>query len=498
MISHPKIGTVVMVWYAAKARHARPLHGKTGTVIIASKGRPRNHGILIGGAMSVTQMIIKREFYPAWNLRNTWSDVRGSGRQPATRSGSTATASTKKPAWDMNPAGFFNASPLLEQWDSPSFQTLTSEIQTLTSEIIMTEKPKVVNLNPASPSSAKRRFNFQPIEKLVKQHPGSRTWWIRGYIPASSVVLIYGDPACGKTTIAANMAISIASKKEWCGIPTQQSRVLYVAAEDFYGARLRIEAAFDYYGIPPSGIDVLDEPVVIADEEDVEGLIEYIKGLPEKPAILVVDTLALSMGKYSENNDMQLFCNGATRIKRETGVTAIVIHHCGHGDKGRTRGGSQLPANADAIFAVERKEDICVMKCQKMKNGREPKALAWRMESQNTQWLDEEGKVITSVILESADIPSRSEKQPLGNNQRKALEILNRLFQEQQNNLIAGGIKGKPRITVQDWTRAMQDAGIQKQRCSEVKSALKDRKLIEVDDGGYVVPSQAVTNGNER
>lgn len=60
MISHPKIGTTVKVWYAAKARHARPLHGKTGTVVIASKRKPRNHGILIDDVMYVV---------PAGNLQ---------------------------------------------------------------------------------------------------------------------------------------------------------------------------------------------------------------------------------------------------------------------------------------------------------------------------------------------------------------------------------------------------------------------------------------------
>ena len=347
-------------------------------------------------------------------------------------------------------------------------------------------RPQTSPKPSASGEPEKRRFNFQPISKLVQQHPGNRAWWIRPYIPANSVVLVYGDPACGKTTIVINMGVCIASKTDWCGIPAKQGSVLYVAAEDFYGARLRIEAAFDQQGIPADRVDVLDAAVVIADENDVDALIEYIKALPEPPALLVVDTLALSMGKFSENNDMQLFCNGATKIKRETGLTVIVIHHCGHGDKGRSRGGSQLPANADAIFAVERREDICVMTCQKMKNGKEPPALAWRMETQKTKWLDEDGAPITSVILESVTTPQASKKPAFGDNQRIAMDALKRLMQEHEANLQASGIEGPGRVAIKDWNKAMREAGLAKSRCSEVKQALLDRGVIEIEGDCYV------------
>mgnify|MGYP003373911740 CR=1 FL=1 len=347
-------------------------------------------------------------------------------------------------------------------------------------------RPQTSPKPSASGEPEKRRFNFQPISKLVQQHPGNRAWWIRSYIPANSVVLVYGDPACGKTTIVTNIAMRIASQTDWCGIPAKQGSVLYVAAEDFYGARLRIEAAFDQQGIHADRVDVLDAAVVIADENDVDALIEYIKALPEPPALLVVDTLALSMGKFSENNDMQLFCNGATKIKRETGLTVIVIHHCGHGDKGRSRGGSQLPANADAIFAVERREDICVMTCQKMKNGKEPPAVAWRMETQKTKWLDEDGAPITSVILES--VTPQAKGPVLGDNQRKALELLKRMFQEQQDNLTSAGIDKAPLVAIRDWNRAMKEAGIPRNRSMDARATLLDRKLIEMEGDCYVRP----------
>ncbi len=51
MIANPYLGQHVGVHYAKNARHARPLHGKTGVVAIVSKGKPRNHGVLIDGVL---------------------------------------------------------------------------------------------------------------------------------------------------------------------------------------------------------------------------------------------------------------------------------------------------------------------------------------------------------------------------------------------------------------------------------------------------------------
>ena len=43
MLSHPRPGQRVRLHYAARTIANRPHHGKLATVLIASKGRPRNH-----------------------------------------------------------------------------------------------------------------------------------------------------------------------------------------------------------------------------------------------------------------------------------------------------------------------------------------------------------------------------------------------------------------------------------------------------------------------
>lgn len=53
MIANPRIGVDVRVHYNAKRAPTMPHHGKLARVVIASRGKPRNHGVLIDGRVVV-------------------------------------------------------------------------------------------------------------------------------------------------------------------------------------------------------------------------------------------------------------------------------------------------------------------------------------------------------------------------------------------------------------------------------------------------------------
>jgi hypothetical protein len=49
MLSNPKPGTQIKVWYRSTLRDFMPLHGKVGVVVRVSRGKPRNHVVEIDG-----------------------------------------------------------------------------------------------------------------------------------------------------------------------------------------------------------------------------------------------------------------------------------------------------------------------------------------------------------------------------------------------------------------------------------------------------------------
>ena len=64
MMLNPRIDSTVQVWYRKGLRDHMPLHGATGVVRIASRGKPRNHGIVIRGRFYVVPCGNLRPFTP--------------------------------------------------------------------------------------------------------------------------------------------------------------------------------------------------------------------------------------------------------------------------------------------------------------------------------------------------------------------------------------------------------------------------------------------------
>ena len=66
MISNPHIGQAVQIWYGQRTRAMMPLHGRLGVVMVAGRGRPRNHVVLVQGMRFVV---------PAGNLRSVGNNA---------------------------------------------------------------------------------------------------------------------------------------------------------------------------------------------------------------------------------------------------------------------------------------------------------------------------------------------------------------------------------------------------------------------------------------
>lgn len=51
MLANPKRGQRVQVWYRRERAAFMPLHGRYGTVVVVSRGKPRNHGVQVDGVV---------------------------------------------------------------------------------------------------------------------------------------------------------------------------------------------------------------------------------------------------------------------------------------------------------------------------------------------------------------------------------------------------------------------------------------------------------------
>ena len=61
---------------------------------------------------------------------------------------------------------------------------------------------------------------------------GAPTWLVEGLLPAGCCAILAAEPRIGKTWLAQDLVVSVASGTPFLGRKTQQRNVLYVPAED--------------------------------------------------------------------------------------------------------------------------------------------------------------------------------------------------------------------------------------------------------------------------
>lgn len=199
---------------------------------------------------------------------------------------------------------------------------------------------------------------------------------IDGVLDQSTVALLYGRWGSGKSFVALDWAACVATGRAWQGRPTEQRRVLYVAAEGAYGLKGRLEAWEVGWQteILDGWLDVLPMPVNLTRGLDAVRLADLVteKGY----GLVVLDTLARCMVGADENSakDCGEVVDTLVRLKERAGCGRAVIlgvHHTGKDGK-TFRGSSVFEAGADTVYSLIRDDGVIILDREKRKDG--PKA----------------------------------------------------------------------------------------------------------------------------
>jgi len=231
---------------------------------------------------------------------------------------------------------------------------------------------------------------------------------IKGIIPESSFISIYGPSGSFKSFLALDWACHIATGKAWDGRKVSQGSVLYVAGEGGFGVTQRIKA-WELQHNKATGVDRLawlSVPVFPTDYDQVDAVIEYCEEIKsrtdEAVKLVILDTLARCYGGNDENSsrDMGAFIRGCDAIKQRTGASILVVHHSGKNAENGARGSSSLPAALDAEYSVKREneEQAIVLTCSKMKDSEPPGIKAYDLINVHIR-TDSDGDSVSSLCV---------------------------------------------------------------------------------------------------
>lgn len=231
---------------------------------------------------------------------------------------------------------------------------------------------------------------------------------IKDVIPEKSLGVLFGDPGSYKSFLAADWALHIAGNEQWGGRKMRPGGVVFIANEGLYGLRLRVSAWAKWHNRDVSEYDfaITKYDVALLNEATAEQFAELVKGLPFKPELFVIDTLAGSFGGGNENaqDDMGAFISNVRRhLMRPFDAGCLLVHHTGHHDKERARGSSVLNGAVDYSYRLVKESvgGFAELACTKMKDADEPKNLFIKTEEFILG--EHEGEPFGSLIVTLAD-----------------------------------------------------------------------------------------------
>lgn len=344
-------------------------------------------------------------------------------------------------------------------------------------------------------------FVFASVGESLRAGLKPVQWLVRNYVEADSLALMFGDPGCGKSFAAIDLACCVATGTPWHTNKTNPGAVFYIAGEGQNGLMRRFAAWSQHNDIPLTGAPLFigHRPAQLCNAgaaAEVANAVDDIRAACGKdPALIVVDTLARNFGGDENNQeDMGAFIANIDAFLRKSGewnATVLIVHHSGHADKSRGRGSSALKGAVDAEYSLTKDEaGVVRIEATKMKEAEHPQPLAFTMERVTLDGVeDDEGEPVTSVALLSvAHVPpAKGGKSGRGKNQTLALSVLAEMIKEQRERLTSTGYSPSgARVTLDAWRDRLAAKGINKQRFYDLRNALRDAGLISTDFGGYV------------
>lgn len=255
------------------------------------------------------------------------------------------------------------------------------------------------------PSSA-QKFRVETWSEIV--YDGREEWAVKRLLPRVGIAAVFGKPGAFKSFIVSHISLCVALGWDWAGRRVNQSSVVYVGAEAAAGLRKRKAGFVACNADLPDDIPfalIPAAPNLGSDKGDLQTLISSVESAGLKPGVIVLDTLAATLGAGDENGaGMTAFVGNAGALAQHFGALVLCVHHTGLADDRRMRGHSSLLGALDAAILCERVEGdlAATLTVAKVKDDTSDVRLLVRL-SRIVIGQDEDGEDISTLVVEGVE-----------------------------------------------------------------------------------------------
>lgn len=245
------------------------------------------------------------------------------------------------------------------------------------------EPPKTDSPDPEEETPA--AWSLQQVNSFTTVLKKPLKWIVPGIIPESGCGLLVASPKVGKTRIAIEVAVGVATSSQPLGLTVQQQNpVGFFSLEDgeyLFSSRLnsalnQLEDRNPYHWdgyinnelewIPPKSMPLyaMFDQIDLSDGFDKQRLYETITDYNLK--VVVIDTLSMAIGKsdVSSSTDMYNILKDIKTIAKATKCAVLFIHHTrkrvfdkGESIQERVLGSTALHAWCDYILSLAPPEE---------------------------------------------------------------------------------------------------------------------------------------------
>ncbi|WP_051542631.1 AAA family ATPase [Thiothrix lacustris] len=331
---------------------------------------------------------------------------------------------------------------------------------------VYADDPAYESLSDAQPKQAKARFTFGSGMDLFTPKPIK--WLVRDVIEQDSFAGLYGASGSGKSFVAIDLCLAIATNASYYGHKVTGGKAIYVAGEGKAGIKRRVTAWAQRQG----GHSTIAENFLLMDgvctlPHDTDSFIESIRGLGvDDLRLIVLDTLQRTMeGDENSTRDMSAYVRSADKIREAfPGIVVLVVHHTGHGASDRARGSSVLRASLDTEIQVAMTDRIVTASSTKAKESEPFKAMSFELKTEILEgWSGDDGEFIASATLHyMPDYDgAKNEKHTAvasGKNPKAAMVVLHSLIDAQRRNLeLSGHNPDQAQVMLTHWIESCKN-----------------------------------------
>ena len=259
--------------------------------------------------------------------------------------------------------------------------------------------------------------------------PAPIKWLVKHWLQEQALIMVHGPSGGGKTFAVLDWSMHIASGFDnWNGHKVKSGAVVYLAGEGHHGLRSRVAAWKQHHKAKHLNMWLSKAGCDLNTAEGYQRVLDAVRALPEKPSMIVIDTLhRFLLGDENSAQDAKTMIDACAGLMREFDCSVLLVHHTGVSDEAqhRARGSSAWKGALEIeISIVPAKGDQPMQIVQrKSKDAEEAATLYANLNIVPINgWVDEDGEQVCSAILALEEAPTAPPKESKLDGHRKTWE----------------------------------------------------------------------------